>query len=210
MILAISPPEKERRGPDRGAGSARPAEAPRHSGGEKQWGTGEAMLEHDHFMGLALEQARLAYSAAEVPVGAVLVAGSGEVIAAAHNAPVSLHDPTGHAEILVLRKASRDLKNYRLPGTTLYVTLEPCIMCLGAMFHARVERLFYGAADPKAGAAGGIVDLTNAPVLNHHVLVSGGVRSDDCAKLLRDFFRERRRLRKEASEGLEGEVPKRP
>ncbi len=168
------------------------------------------MWDHDSFMGLAIEEARKGYAASEVPVGAVLVAGSGRIMAKAHNAPVSLCDPTGHAEILVLRKASRDSGNYRLPGTLLYVTLEPCMMCMGAMLHARVERLFYGASDPRSGVAGGIVDLTIAPVLNHHIIVTGGVRAEECGELLRKFFRERRRSRKEGLEGLEGEVPKRP
>lgn len=165
------------------------------------------MSDHEYFMGLALEQAKKAYAAAEAPVGALLVGAKGEILASGHNAPITLCDPTAHAEILVLRQAAKGLRNYRLPGTMLFVTLEPCIMCVGAMLHARIEHLVYGAADSKAGAAGSIVDLTNAPVLNHHIKVTGGVRSDECGELLRAFFRERRQSKKEQ---LGGEVPKWP
>jgi tRNA(Arg) A34 adenosine deaminase TadA len=150
------------------------------------------MWNHDHFMGLALEQARKAYSCSEVPVGAVLVDDEGQVLGSAHNASITLCDPTAHGEILALRQASAVMQNYRLPGTTLYVTLEPCVMCLGAMLHARVQQLIYGTPDPKAGAAGSVMDLTSVPVFNHHIRVTSGVRARECSDLLKRFFGQRR------------------
>jgi tRNA(adenine34) deaminase len=150
------------------------------------------MLSHDEYMNLALEQAALAAERQEVPVGAVLVGHGGEVIAEAHNAPITLCDPTAHAEILILREGARRLSNYRLPGTRLYVTLEPCVMCVGAMIQARVEMLVFGAHDPKSGAAGSVVDLTKVPSFNHYVRVVGGVKAEACAQLLRRFFSCRR------------------
>ena len=157
--------------------------------------TRTAPLDHEHFMGLALQEAERAYSRSEVPVGAVVVGSHGEVLGRGCNAPVSLVDPTAHAEILALREASRKMGNYRLVDATLYVTLEPCPMCLGAILHARVRRLVFGAADPKGGAAGGVVDLTRVPAFNHYVEVTGGVREEECAGLLRRFFQERRRVK---------------
>lgn len=152
----------------------------------------DAMEMHHHFMGLALEEAREAYARSEVPVGAVMVGAHGEILSRAHNAPVALHDPTAHAEVLALRLASRAMKNYRLPGTVLYVTLEPCIMCVGALVHARVETVVFGASDPKSGAVGSVVDLTKIPCLNHYMNVVGGVRAEESSRLLRSFFQERR------------------
>jgi tRNA(adenine34) deaminase len=143
------------------------------------------------FMGLALEQARLARTADEVPVGAVLVR-SDEVIAVGANRPIASHDPTAHAEIEVLRAAGRSLASYRLTDTTLYVTLEPCVMCASAIVHARVRRLVFGAWDPRAGGAGSITDVFALPGLNHRVDVFGGVLTDDCAQLLQEFFAQRR------------------
>lgn len=143
-------------------------------------------------MNLALEQAALAALREEVPVGAVLVGSNGEIIARAYNAPIALCDPTAHAEILILREGARIMGNYRLPGSRLYVTLEPCSMCMGAMIQARVEMLVFGASDPKSGAAGSVVDLTKVPSFNHYVKVVGGVKAEECARLLRDFFRLRR------------------
>lgn len=143
-------------------------------------------------MNLALEQAALAALREEVPVGAVLVGSNGEIIARAYNAPIALCDPTAHAEILILREGARLMGNYRLPGSRLYVTLEPCSMCMGAMIQARVEMLVFGASDPKSGAAGSVVDLTKVPSFNHYVKVVGGVKAEECARLLRDFFRLRR------------------
>ena len=144
-----------------------------------------------HWMRQALAQAQAAGQAGEVPVGAVVVRG-GEVIATGRNAPVQGHDPTAHAEIMALRAAAQRLGNYRLEGCTLYVTLEPCAMCSGAMLHARVPRVVFGAADPKTGAAGSVVDLFASRQLNHQTQVQGGVLADECAALLAAFFRERR------------------
>lgn len=142
-------------------------------------------------MAQALELARQAAAAGEVPVGAVLVK-DGQVIAAAHNSPIGQHDPSAHAEIRVLREAGQRLGNYRLPDTTLYVTLEPCPMCAGALVHARVERLVYGAPDLRAGAAGTVFDIARSPALNHRLEVEGGVGGDAAAALLQEFFRARR------------------
>ena len=144
-----------------------------------------------HWMRQALAQAQAAAQAGEVPVGAVVVRG-GEVIATGRNAPVQGHDPTAHAEIVALRAAALRLDNYRLEGCTLYVTLEPCAMCSGAMLHARVPRVVFGAPDPKTGAAGSVVDLFASRQLNHQTQLQGGVLADECAARLAAFFRERR------------------
>jgi tRNA(adenine34) deaminase len=153
---------------------------------------------HARFMALALEQAQLAWDRGEVPVGAVVVK-DGEVIATGFNQPISGHDPTAHAEIVALRAAADKLGNYRLPGCELYVTLEPCIMCSGAMMHARLARVIYAATDPKTGACGSVVNLFDEPSLNHHTDVVGGVLADQASSLLRAFFAERRALAKKAS-----------
>jgi len=145
----------------------------------------------EHFMALALDQARAAAAAGEVPVGAVVVR-DGQVVGSGRNAPVGSHDPTAHAEVVALRDAARRLGNYRLDGCELYVTLEPCAMCSGAMLHARLARVAYGAADPKTGAAGSVVDLFAQPLLNHQTQVQGGVMAAECGALLADFFRARR------------------
>lgn len=142
-------------------------------------------------MRLALDQARAAAARGEVPVGAVVVR-NGEVIATGANAPVAAHDPTAHAEIVALRAAAERLGNYRLDGCTLYVTLEPCAMCSGAMLHARLERVVFGATDPKTGTAGSVTDLFALPQINHHTRVTGGVLADESAALLRTFFQPRR------------------
>ena len=148
--------------------------------------------ELDHqFMMQALEQAKLAAQEGEVPVGAVLVQ-DGKVISKAFNRPISNHDPSAHAEMLALRSAAGEIENYRLPGSTLYVTLEPCVMCAGAMLHARVDRVVYGARDPKTGAAGSVVDIFSINQLNHQTTVDGGILESECGQVLRDFFRERR------------------
>jgi len=149
-------------------------------------------LDDTHWMREALAQAHAAMQAGEVPVGAVLVRG-GRVIATGRNAPIAGHDPTAHAEMAALRAAARQLSNYRLDGCTLYVTLEPCAMCSGAMLHARLPRVVYGAADPKTGAAGSVVNLFAEPRLNHQTQVTGGVLAEECGALLSDFFRVRRR-----------------
>ncbi|HEY2467392.1 MAG TPA: tRNA adenosine(34) deaminase TadA [Terracidiphilus sp.] len=139
----------------------------------------------------AVAEARKAAAAGEVPIGAVMVC-RGEIIARGQNSVIRASDPTAHAEIVVLRQAARTFGNYRLLGCTLYVTLEPCAMCAGALIHARVERLVYGAPDPKAGACGSVLSVINHPELNHQMLVQQGVLADPCGDLLRTFFRERR------------------
>lgn len=145
----------------------------------------------DRYMQLALEQARLAWAEGEVPVGAVVVR-DGEVIATGYNQPIGRHDPTAHAEIVALRAAAEKLGNYRLPGCELYVTLEPCIMCSGAMMHARLSRVVYAAVDPKTGACGSVVNLFGEERLNHHAEVLGGVMAEEASSLLKAFFAERR------------------
>ena len=143
------------------------------------------------FMRLALAEAEKALLAGEVPVGAVVVRG-GEVIASAHNGPVGLKDPSAHAEILALRRAAEAEGNYRLAGTTLYVTIEPCLMCAGALIHARVSRLVFGAQDPKGGAVVSLYAVLGDGRLNHRVEVTGGVLSEACGEILSRFFREKR------------------
>jgi len=142
-------------------------------------------------MDLALAEARKAAAAGEVPVGAVVVFQD-EVIGRGFNHPITAHDPTAHAEIIAMREAAQRLKNYRLSGATLYCTLEPCMMCAGAMIHARIARLVFGTPDPKAGSAGSIYNVLTDPRLNHRVEVVSGIREDECAALLRDFFASRR------------------
>lgn len=143
-------------------------------------------------MRAALGLAREAGAAEEVPVGAVVVVG-GEIVGRGYNQPILGNDPTAHAEIMALRDAARRLGNYRLPGSTLYVTLEPCVMCTGAIMHARVARVVYGARDPKTGAAGSIIDLYREDRLNHHAEIEGGVLAEECGALLSSFFAARRR-----------------
>ena len=142
-------------------------------------------------MGLALEQAHQAAEEGEVPVGAVVVK-DGQVIATGRNAPIASHDPTAHAEVMALREAARVLVNYRLEGCTLYVTLEPCSMCSGAMLHARLDRVVFGAADPRTGAAGSVLNLFDHRQLNSQTQVMGGVLAEECGQMLRDFFKPRR------------------
>ena len=142
-------------------------------------------------MRAALDEARKAQAAGEVPVGAVVVL-DGEIAGRAHNAPIALVDPTGHAEIITLRAAGARLGNHRLSRATLYVTLEPCAMCVGAIVQARVGRVVFGAYDPKAGALGSAMDLADSPALNHRFEVLGGLLADECGALLQAFFRERR------------------
>jgi tRNA(adenine34) deaminase len=143
------------------------------------------------FMRLALAQAELARAEGEVPVGAVLVR-DGEVVASGYNQPIGRHDPSAHAEIMALRAAGEKLGNYRLPGCTLYVTLEPCAMCSGAMMHARLARVVYAASDPKTGVCGSVLDLFAHAVLNHHTEVAGGVLAEEASAMLKGFFAERR------------------
>lgn len=145
----------------------------------------------EKWMRQALEQARTAAAHGEVPVGAVLTEADA-LLSAAGNSPISLNDPTAHAEILVLRAAASEKGNYRLPGTTLYVTLEPCLMCMGAILHARVERLVFGALDPKTGAAQSCYAIGSDGVLNHHLQITSGILDEDCSAILKEFFRSRR------------------
>lgn len=143
-------------------------------------------------MALALELARQAAAAGEVPVGA-LVVRDGEIVGRGANQPIGRHDPTAHAEIVAMRDAAAAVGNYRLPGSTLYVTLEPCAMCIGAIFHARIARVVYGAPDPKTGAAGSVLNLFGENRLNHHATVEGGLLGPECGELLSSFFAARRR-----------------
>ena len=143
----------------------------------------------------ALFHAEEAALKGEIPVGAVLIGDSG-LIAAAGNSPIRNQDPTAHAEIIVLRNAATQLQNYRLPGTTLYVTLEPCIMCMGALIHARINRLVYGATDPKTGAASSVYNIGNDGLLNHKVEICGGVFAKKSSDLLQSFFKSRRKEKK--------------
>lgn len=148
-------------------------------------------MSDEAFMRMALNAAAEAKRDGEVPVGAVVVR-DGEVIAIGYNRPIGRHDPTAHAEIAALRAAADKLGNYRLPGCTLYVTLEPCVMCAGAMMHARLARVVYGATDPKTGACGSVLNLFAEPRLNHHTEVQGGVLAEECGTMLSAFFAERR------------------
>jgi tRNA(adenine34) deaminase len=142
-------------------------------------------------MQVALLQAKEAAAAGEIPVGAVVTVG-GEIVATGQNCPVRESDPSAHAEIVALRSAGKTIANYRLTDATLYVTLEPCTMCLGAMVQARIARVVFGAYDPKAGAAGSAIDLTDSPAFNHRFEVMGGVLADECGALLQKFFKDRR------------------
>ncbi len=145
----------------------------------------------EHWMQLALEQAQLAADRGEVPVGAVLVRDN-QLIASGFNQPISSCDPSAHAEVVVLRAAAKQLSNYRLPGTTLYVTIEPCTMCVGTLIHARVERLVFGAAEPRAGAVVSAARLLEGTQFNHRIDVQGGVLADRCAAIMQNFFRQKR------------------
>ncbi|HYD82831.1 MAG TPA: tRNA adenosine(34) deaminase TadA [Opitutus sp.] len=149
------------------------------------------------YMSEALSLAHQAWQLGEVPVGAVVV-HAGQVVGRGFNAPISRNDPTGHAEVMALRDAARNLQNYRLGDCELYVTLEPCVMCAGAIMHARIVRVVYGASDPKTGACGSILDLFAQKRLNHHAEVIGGVMAAECGALLTSFFEQRRRLQKDA------------
>jgi len=147
------------------------------------------------FMQIALDLAQQAAADGEVPVGAIVVK-DGEIIGRGSNAPITTHDPTAHAEIRAMRDAAQHIGNYRLVGCTLYVTLEPCAMCSGAIQHARIAKLVYGASDPKTGACGSVVNLMAEPKLNHHTEISGGVLAVECGALLSSFFSARRKKAK--------------
>jgi len=148
------------------------------------------MQSDEHFIRMALNEAESALESGEVPVGAV-VTMEGRVLAKAHNSPILMKDPTAHAEILAIREAADRTENYRLTGTTIYVTIEPCVMCAGAIIHARIERLVFGATDPKGGALS-LYDMFGDRKLNHFVDVTGGVLREECGKILSRFFREKR------------------
>jgi tRNA(adenine34) deaminase len=147
--------------------------------------------DHESFMRLALEEARRALDSGEVPIGAV-IAIDGEVVASGSNRPLGNIDPTAHAEIVALREAAAALGNYRLTGAVMYVTLEPCLMCVGALVHARVGMVVYGAPEPKTGALGSAIDALAIPTLNHRFEIVGGVLEDECREIVQQFFRERR------------------
>ncbi|HQU88526.1 MAG TPA: tRNA adenosine(34) deaminase TadA [Denitromonas sp.] len=149
---------------------------------------------HDEaYMAMAMDLARQAADAGEVPVGALVVC-QGEVVGRGFNQPIGRHDPTAHAEVVALRDAAARVGNYRLPGCELFVTLEPCMMCAGAMMHARIARVVYGARDAKTGVAGSVLNLFDETRLNHHARVEGGVLADECSRMLSEFFAMRRAL----------------
>ncbi len=150
------------------------------------------MLNHNDYMRQALSEAEQAAREDEVPVGAVLVANDGKILATAHNQTITLCDPTAHAEILAVREASRILRNHRLLNTTLYVTIEPCVMCMGALLQARVAKIFFGAKDPKGGGAGSCYNLAADKGLNHTIEVTAGLLENECKALIQDFFRTKR------------------
>lgn len=156
------------------------------------------VMQDEFFMREALAQARMAEQLGEVPVGAVVVR-DGVIVGRGFNSPIGQHDPTAHAEIAALRDAARNLENYRLPGCELFVTLEPCAMCAGAMLHSRIARVVYGASDPKTGVHGSVLDLFAVDRLNHHTGVVGGVLADECGRLLSGFFAARRGKREAAA-----------
>ena len=149
-------------------------------------------LSHEKYIELALIEAKKAGQMGEVPIGAILVSGNGTILSATHNRTIDLADPTAHAEILALREAARKINNYRLLNTALYVTVEPCIMCMGAILHARISRVIFGAGDPKWGAAGSLYKYAEDDRLNHRLEITKGVCEQDCRNLMQDFFRAKR------------------
>lgn len=156
------------------------------------------ILDDDYYMGLALEEAQKAYEIGEVPIGAVLVLDS-QIVAAGHNMRESWHDATAHAEMIAIREACQKLGRWRLTGLTLYVTIEPCPMCAGALVMSRIDRLVYGSADVKAGAIESIFNIAQNDALNHSMVVTSGIRRDECAQIMKDFFKQRREKNKNHS-----------
>jgi len=150
-------------------------------------------MKHEYFMKFALDEAERARQHDEIPIGAVLTSLDGEILSSAWNQTIRQHDPTAHAEILALRKAAKRIKNYRLLDTILYVTLEPCIMCMGAIVHARVKQVVFGAYDLKWGGAGSVINLAKEDTLNHKVEIVSGVCESDCRKMIQTFFQEKRK-----------------
>ena len=168
------------------------------------------VVKDDHYwMGKALRQAALAEKRGEVPIGAIVVR-DGVVIGSGYNLRESAHDPTAHAELIAVRKAARRRGAWRLSGCTVYVTLEPCLMCMGAMILARVDRLVYGCRDPKGGAAGTLYDVSADPRLNHSFTVAAGVREEECSRMLSDFFRALRRQKKSGNSQESGDKVQMP
>ena len=149
------------------------------------------MNEDEKWMKIAIDEANIAKSKGEIPVGAVLIK-NGQIISQAHNQPIETNDSTAHAEINAIRIAGKKLRNYRINDSTLYVTLEPCTMCFGAMMNARIKRIVFGAYDLKKGVCGSFLDLNNTKIFNHRIQIQGGVLEDTCSKLLKDFFKDRR------------------
>ena len=149
-------------------------------------------LSHEKYINLALIEAKKAGQMGEVPIGAILVSENGTILSATHNRTIALADPTAHAEILALREAARKINNYRLLNTALYVTVEPCIMCMGAIVHARISRVVFGASDPKWGAAGSLYNYAEDDRLNHRLEITKGVCEQDCRTLMQNFFRAKR------------------
>lgn len=162
------------------------------------------MQDDNYFMGLALAEAQTAFELGEVPIGAVLIVG-GEVVASGHNMRETWHDATAHAEIIVIRQACEKLQRWRLTGATLYVTIEPCPMCAGALVMSRVDRLVYGSPDYKAGAVESIFNVTQHQALNHSLQVSAGVRADECSAMMKEFFRMRRKTKTETANSISSE-----
>jgi tRNA(adenine34) deaminase len=150
-------------------------------------------MKHEYFMKCALDEAEKARQHDEVPIGAVLTSLDGEILSSAWNQTILQHDPTAHAEILAIRKEAKKIKNYRLLDTVLYVTLEPCIMCMGAILHARITRVVFGAYDLKWGGAGSVINLAEEEKLNHKVEIVSGVCESDCRKIIQTFFQEKRK-----------------
>jgi len=155
------------------------------------------MNDDNYYMGLALDEARKAYEIGEIPIGAVLIV-DGQIVSSGHNMREIWHDATAHAEMIVIRVACQKLGRWRLTGATLYVTIEPCPMCAGALVMSRIDRLVYGSADYKAGAIESIFNIAQNDALNHSMIVTSGVRSNECAEIMRDFFRSRRKSKKDA------------
>lgn len=156
------------------------------------WLCTSVISDDEHWMRHALNLAHKAAELDEVPVGAVLVK-DGQLLSEGWNQPIAQHDPTAHAEIMAIRSAAQQMQNYRLPGTTLYITLEPCTMCAGAIIHARISRVVFGAAEPRAGAAGSAINLLQNTQFNHQTEFTSGVLSDECGQVLKDFFASRRK-----------------
>ena len=151
-------------------------------------------MKHEEYMELAIEEAIKAGQKEEIPIGAVLVSETGDILASAHNQVICRADPTAHAEMLALREAAQKVMNYRLLNTTLYVTVEPCIMCMGALIHARVSRIVFGANDPKWGGAGSLYNFTEDNRFNHQPEIISGISEETCEKLIKDFFRSKRNM----------------